>query len=163
MEMKYTTLQKIIEAIGIIITIVYIIYFIVSFGSLPDKTPAHYDFAGEVTRYGSKYEMLLLPILAVLMYGGITLLQKYPSVWNVPIKVTPENKDQVYSILRTMIIVTKVQMVAIFAVLSYYSSNMKNIPTHISMLFIAVPTITLIIPVIRIFKIERDSIIESKK
>ena len=156
MEMKYTRLQKIIEAIGIIITIVYIIYFITSFGNFPDRTPAHYDFAGEVTRYSSKYEMLLMPILGVLLYAGITLLQKYPKAWNVPIKVTEENEEQAYSILRTGIIVTKVQMIGIFALISYYSSNMKSIPVYMSVLFILVPIITIIIGLIKIFRLERE-------
>ena len=156
----YTRLQKIIEVIGIVITIVYIIYFIVSFGNLPDKTPAHYDFAGEVTRYGSKYEMLIMPILGVLMYGGITILQKYPKAWNVPIKVKPENEVEIYTILRTLIILTKVQMIGIFALISYYSSNMKSIPTYMSVLFIVVPIITIIIGLIKVYGIERKGIIK---
>lgn len=33
---------------------------------MPDTVPAHYDFAGEVDRFGSKYEYLLLPALIIL-------------------------------------------------------------------------------------------------
>ncbi|MDR0936753.1 MAG: SdpI family protein [Oscillospiraceae bacterium] len=33
---------------------------------LPDSVPAHYGFSGEVDRYGSKYEMLILPIITFL-------------------------------------------------------------------------------------------------
>lgn len=32
---------------------------------LPAVIPAHYDFAGNVTRYGSKYELLILPLLLI--------------------------------------------------------------------------------------------------
>jgi uncharacterized membrane protein len=34
---------------------------------LPDIIPAHYSFGGDVDRYGSKYEMLVLPIITILM------------------------------------------------------------------------------------------------
>ena len=34
---------------------------------LPSEIPAHYDISGKVTRYGSKYETLLLPIVSVFM------------------------------------------------------------------------------------------------
>lgn len=34
---------------------------------LPDEIPAHYGYNGNVTRYGSKYEMLLLPVVTVAM------------------------------------------------------------------------------------------------
>ena len=33
----------------------------------PDRIPAHYNFAGEVDRIGSKYENLLFPGLVVVM------------------------------------------------------------------------------------------------
>lgn len=154
---SYTNFQKILEIIGIIILLAYLIFFFLTFSSLPDKTPAHFDFAGEVTRYGSKYEMVIMPVLGVIMYGGITILQKYPSAWNVPIKITTENEEEAYSILRTVIIASKVEMIGIFALISYYSGQMKNIPTYMSVLFIAVPIITIVIGLIKTFRIERES------
>lgn len=37
---------------------------------LPDQIPAHYDFNQQVTRWGSKYEALIFPILS-MGFGGI--------------------------------------------------------------------------------------------
>lgn len=37
---------------------------------LPAEIPAHYDFAGNVTRYGSKYELLILPVILLLVSFG---------------------------------------------------------------------------------------------
>lgn len=39
---------------------------------LPDQIPAHYGFDNQVTRWGSKYEALLLPILTIVF--GLFLL-----------------------------------------------------------------------------------------
>ena len=39
---------------------------------LPEQIPAHYNAANEVTRWGSKYETLVLPGLSIL-FGGILL------------------------------------------------------------------------------------------
>lgn len=36
---------------------------------LPDQVPMHYDLAGEIDRWGSKYENLILPAM-VLVIGG---------------------------------------------------------------------------------------------
>ncbi len=36
---------------------------------LPDKIPAHYDLNMNIDRFGSKYEMLLFPVLVFLMTG----------------------------------------------------------------------------------------------
>ena len=40
---------------------------------LPNQIPAHYGFDGQVDRWGSKYETLVVPLLAVIT-GGILLL-----------------------------------------------------------------------------------------
>lgn len=58
---------------------------------LPDKIPAHYGFNGNVTRYGSKYEMLLLPIITILigffwlLMGKIALNNREKSARNIKV------------------------------------------------------------------------------
>ncbi len=37
------------------------------FQFLPDKIPAHYNFAGEIDRWGSKYESFIYPIVVIAM------------------------------------------------------------------------------------------------
>ena len=41
---------------------------------LPDEIPAHYNAAGEVDRWGSKYEMLIFPGLIVITRGVMALM-----------------------------------------------------------------------------------------
>ena len=41
---------------------------------LPAQIPAYYDFAGNVTRYGSKYELLILPVVLLLLSFGSRFL-----------------------------------------------------------------------------------------
>lgn len=44
---------------------------------LPDKIPAHYDFDHQVTRWGSKYEALLYPLVTVLMGYFLLAMAKF--------------------------------------------------------------------------------------
>ena len=55
-----------------IITIIALFY-------MPDIIPAHYDINGQVTRFGSKYESLILPIFTIL-FGYFMLLTANYSV-----------------------------------------------------------------------------------
>lgn len=48
-----------------------VIIVIITFPIFPDKIPAHYDMAGNITRWGSKYESLVFPIITIVM--GIIL------------------------------------------------------------------------------------------
>lgn len=45
---------------------------IIALPFLPEKIPAHYGFDGQVTRWGSKYETLIFPVITVLF--GIFML-----------------------------------------------------------------------------------------
>ena len=40
--------------------------------SMPDQVPMHYGFDSQVNRWGSKYEMLIFPVLTLV--AGIFLL-----------------------------------------------------------------------------------------
>ena len=41
---------------------------------LPAEIPVHFDFVGNITRWGSKYELLILPVLLLLVSFGSRFL-----------------------------------------------------------------------------------------
>ena len=49
---------------------------------MPDTVPLHYNFAGEVDRMGSKYEFLLMPIIALPGISAFILIAKRESKKN---------------------------------------------------------------------------------
>ncbi len=46
---------------------------------LPDQIPAHYDANNQVTRWGSKYETLIFPVIAIVLGFIMQALAKYAS------------------------------------------------------------------------------------
>ncbi len=46
---------------------------------LPDQIPAHYDFNNQVTRWGSKYESLIFPLIAIFFGLFMLVIAKYSS------------------------------------------------------------------------------------
>lgn len=42
----------------------------------PDTVPVHYNFAGEANRFGSKYEILIFPLFAIIMGAFFILFAK---------------------------------------------------------------------------------------
>ena len=54
------TLYFVLMFLPLIITLVVLPF-------LPEQIPAHYNFAGEIDRWGSKYEALLFPAITILM------------------------------------------------------------------------------------------------
>ena len=62
------TINKIFTYINIIIVFIAIIgSAIIIFKFLPETVALHYNFEGEVDRYGSKYELLLLNLILIIL------------------------------------------------------------------------------------------------
>ena len=152
MKLQYTNFQKVLELITIIVLIGIWIYLIMSWGSLPDKISGHYNGAGVVDRWGSKSGILIMPILSSVMYIFITVLCFFPSIWNVPVTITPENRELVYINLKTMVILIKMEVIIAFTYITY--SEIKALPLEILFLplFLIIITVTLVYYIIKVCK-----------
>ena len=58
----------ILNGLCLIILVSTILFLILTWSKIPDKVPMHYDFAGNIDRWGSKLEILILPIITWIMY-----------------------------------------------------------------------------------------------
>jgi len=45
--------------------------------AFPERIPAHWNAAGEVDRWGSKFEILILPLLQLLIVAGLALWPRF--------------------------------------------------------------------------------------
>jgi hypothetical protein len=90
--------------------------------------PMHHNFAGEVDRWGSKGEMILLPVIAWAMYLLITLLERFPDIWNTGIKITEENRGRAYRTLKNLIATMKLILVGVFVFLTVETALTLRLP-----------------------------------
>lgn len=65
MYKKYLKTTIFFIILGFVITAIAILF-------LPDKVPMHYNFYGQIDRYGSKYELFLFPVITVFV--GVFLI-----------------------------------------------------------------------------------------
>jgi len=105
-----------------------VVYLILMWSRIPAQIPAHFNAAGEVNRWGNRSELIVLPIISWVLYGFITLIERYPQVWNTGITVTEENRERVYRILKNMIAVIKMLMLFVFASITVLSSLTLRLP-----------------------------------
>ena len=128
MKTKPSKTERILEALGWIMLIGTLMYLIIGWSSFPDQIPAHYNAAGEIDRYGSKWEIVFIEAVMWLLYLGIGLLEKYPEIWNTGLKVTPANREKVYCTLRYFIKTLKLSTTLIFAFLVITSLQGSHLP-----------------------------------
>jgi len=82
---------------------------------LPDRIPTHFNAAGNANGWGSPVMLLLLPVIAVALYAGMTVVARFPSAFNYPVRVTAENRDRLEQATLNMIAWLKTELACLFA------------------------------------------------
>lgn len=82
---------------------------------LPARIPTHFDIAGNPNGWGSPSSLLLLPVVALALYLGMTVVSQFPSAFNYPMRVTAENRPRLEALTLRMIAWLKTEMICLFA------------------------------------------------
>lgn len=122
-NLHLTLADKITEAIGWIGIIGIWVFTLLNYAELPEQIPIHNNLAGEADNFGSKSYIILLPVIATVLFLGMTLLNKYPHRFNYPSIITPHNAVAQYTNATRMIRFLKVSIVLIFGLLVYETLN----------------------------------------
>ena len=103
MKIKTTLADIILEILTLAALIGPLVYLLVTWSSIPAKIPMHYNFAGEIDRWGGKGEIIILVVIPWLLYFPITLIERFPQIWNTGVEVTEKITVQVYRTLKYMV------------------------------------------------------------
>jgi uncharacterized membrane protein len=110
--------DKFVETLGWALIVLLWLAVIISFNSLPDTIPIHFDGTGKVDGYGSKYTIFLLPIIATVLFSGMSVLNNFPYILNYPVEITEENAAAQYNNAVKMIRYLKLSIVLVFIVIT---------------------------------------------
>ena len=70
---------------------------------LPDRIPLHFDGAGTPDRWGGKVAIWWLPSIGLALVAGLTVLQRFPWVCNIPVRVTEANALRQYRLVNRLL------------------------------------------------------------
>lgn len=146
MKSVYKRYHLIMEVLCLLLCVVPLSLLFWRWNQLPAELPMHYDASGTVTRYGSKFEVLPLVFLYIGMYLLLTLVALCPNSWNLPVKVTDKNREPVWNLALTMIILLKLLITGaygymILAMTGFFVMNRAFFPVLIAtgVLVVVVP------------------------
>lgn len=109
---------------------------------LPSKIPAHYGFDNQITRWGSKYEALLFPIVTVLIGGFLLAMAKLGA------KQEENGKNN-----ENVIIIGGILVLILFNTLNGYSlytafnkiENLSSVPLDVNQLVFGIVGVLMIV------------------
>lgn len=93
------------------------VYAFDSINSLPETIPVHFDIKGQPDGYGSSLTLLGLPIIALILTVGLTILNKYPEIFNYTVKINEENAERQYRAATRLIRWLKVAIILTFGLI----------------------------------------------
>ena len=89
--------------------------------TLPTTIPVHFNAAGQPDGYGNKFTLLILPVLATIFYLGLTILNRYPHIFNYLTPITRDNAEKQYSIATRMLRFLKLAILLIFSTIILFT------------------------------------------
>jgi uncharacterized membrane protein len=107
---------ELIGAIGLACLILLPICF---YNDLPNEIPKHFNALGQVDAYGKREIIWLFPAIGLVLYIAMTILNKYPFIFNYPVKVTTDNAERLFKIGTRSIRLLKVVIILSFVFLNF--------------------------------------------
>jgi len=122
-RIKLTTTDKVVELIGWFALLTTWIVVVSSYSNLPDTIPIHYNAVGKADGFGNKINILILPLVATILFVGMTVANKFPHIFNYPVKITEENAFRQYTNATRMMRFLKLILVVIFGLIAFKTTQ----------------------------------------
>ena len=155
MKIKNSPADIIMEALGLVMLIGTPLYLVIRWPSIPNKLPMHYNFAGEIDRWGGKGEVLFLVVMVWILYLMISLVEHFPSVWNTGVQVTQENRMRVYRTLKYMVKTLKLAMTLVFTFLIFNTVAGTPLPGWFTVVYVILIIGDLAFWLIRLYRVRK--------
>ena len=126
--MKKHPLDKLMNRLSLLVLLGTAVFLVLYWKDIPQKVPMHFNAAGQIDRWGSKAELLILPVIALLLYLLMTVVEQFPGAWNTGVKVTEENRERVYALLGHMLSTLKFLIMVMFAWITLWCALAKPLP-----------------------------------
>lgn len=156
-KVRPTKLDKLLEGLSIAVIATTLIVALNAYLVLPETVPIHFNVKGEADGFGSKISILPLPIISIILFAGMTILNRYPWVFNYLVEITPENALKQYTSAVRLIRWLKLSLVVVFFLITIgmaYSAREGSFIMGLWMLplILLIVNLPLLIYLINVFK-----------
>ncbi len=125
-KIELTISDILLEIIGYFLLVLFWIFIISNYQTLPESIPIHYNGLGEVDNYGKKTSIFLLPIIGSLLFLMLSVLNQSPENFNYKVKITLENAEKQYKNAITMMRFLKIIVVVLFFLIDFETIQIAN-------------------------------------
>lgn len=149
---KKTTFSKIANLISLLSVVGIVLYVIITWKSIPDMIPGNYNIAGEIDKYSSKNSIWILIVVQILLFTMMSVLERFPNIWNTGVQITDENVERVYTNLRNMQTYLKMMIMIYFSYMTFQSIGGGNLHSMSVFVFLVLVFGGMAVFLVKVFK-----------
>ena len=147
-KLALTNSDRLIEFVGWTVLMGVWILTLCNYTALPETIPIHFNAAGKVDGVGNKWNLLTLPLISTVLFVGMTILNRYPHVFNYLSTITEENALGQYTNATRLIRLLKLGVVLIFGLIAYKTiQHVKGTAIGLGIWFLPLTMGLLFIPI----------------
>jgi len=107
---------EVLAYLGVVLLVGISAYY---YPRLPETVPQHFNFKGEPDGWRGKGSLLIMPIIGVVLFTTLSVLSRFPHVFNYPWPITESNARRQYAISRQMLFAVKLALVVTFTYITW--------------------------------------------
>lgn len=144
-----TTADKLVDILGWLILLALWGWTITHYSSLPETIPTHFNAAGKADGFGSKVSLIALPVIASVLFIGLTVLNRYPHSFNYPTAITQDNAFRQYTLATRMLRYLKLVLVLVFGGIEFMTiQNATGKTAGLGVWFLPLTLVLIFLPLI---------------
>ena len=155
MKLGYTKAQIALEYLSALLLLGMFTFLLVSWSSIPEQIPTHFDAAGIANAWGSRRSILVLPVISLLLGGLMTAISFSPGLWNMPGKAKGGYSAAAYVTVKTMLIAMKAEMLALFGYIVVCQARSLPLGSIFIYITLGALALTIAVPLILIMTKQR--------
>jgi len=97
-----------------------------NYSKLPGSIPVHFNAAGNADSYGAKSTIFLLPAIGTVLFIGMTILNRFPYIFNYPVGINDGNALKQYTMATRLIRYLKLAFIFIFTTITWSTFSISS-------------------------------------
>lgn len=123
---KLTRTDKLLNAVGWAMLLILWTIVLVNYNNTPDIVPIHFNSAGQADAFGDKSIILIVCAFASIIFLFLRTLNRYPHLFNYPVKITETNAIAHYTLATRMISAMNICMMVVFIIVAYAMQSVSK-------------------------------------
>jgi uncharacterized membrane protein len=118
-KISLTYIDWLTELTSFVMLVILVSLPLIYRNSLPERIPVHFDINGVANGFGTRSSLWILPLTGVFTYLLLTIVSRFPEIYNFPVKITEVNALVQYRLATRFIRLLKTVILVLFLFLCY--------------------------------------------